>query len=83
MDNKEKKCRILLGDNMEDDLRWGQKEDGRSYCSVDIMNDNEDLNLVNDRVNEQQGLDLRDSFAQKLSMLVTYWMGNKWEKQRF
>lgn len=50
MGNKEKKCRMLPGDNMKDDLGQGEKKDRRSCCSVGIiqMSDDKDLNLGND-----------------------------------
>lgn len=59
----EKKCKSLPGGSMDSDLAQGEREDGRSCRAVGIaqMDDDMDLNLSNDRVTEEEGLNLRDS----------------------
>lgn len=69
---------------MQGDLGEGEKEDGRWCWAVEIvhMNDDKDLNLSNHRVNEEEGLDLRENAALEIThvgdQLNVEHMG-KWE----
>lgn len=72
MDNRVEKCGTLPGGSVVDDLGQGEKEDRRSWWPVGIvqMDDEKDLNVGNDRISEQKGLDLRNSCALETTSVV-------------